>query len=87
MSKLVSSDGVEYSTTEYQYEYRKKLRAQVQVLILKNALEYEYRKIVQIRVRVGLLLQNLAKEQFLSCNSSKFVAKTQTNTLFQCLGC
>ena len=34
------SDGVEYSTSEY--KYRKKLR--VRVLILKNILEYKYRK-------------------------------------------
>ena len=33
------SDGVEYST--FEYEYRKKLR--VRLLILKNVLEYEYR--------------------------------------------
>ena len=37
-----SSDAVDYSTSEY--EYRKKLRVRVQVLILKNVLEYEYRK-------------------------------------------
>ena len=48
------------------------LNFQVRVLILKNVLEYEYRKNVRVRV----LLQKLAKEQFLSCNSSKFVAKT-----------
>ena len=35
----VGSDGVEYSISEY--EYRKKLRVRVQVLILKNVLEYE----------------------------------------------
>jgi len=36
------SDGVEYSTFEYKYEYRKKIR--VRVLLLKNVLEYENRK-------------------------------------------
>ena len=40
LALLMSSDGVEYSTSEY--EYRKKL--QVRVLILKNILEYEYCK-------------------------------------------
>ena len=44
----MSSDGVEYSTSEYGYEYRKKLR--VRVLILKNVLEYKYRKKVRVRV-------------------------------------
>ena len=43
---LDSTSGVEYSTSEY--EYRKKLR--VRVLILKNVLEYEYRKKVRVRV-------------------------------------
>ena len=43
---ILASDGVEYSTSEY--EYRKKLR--VRVLILKNVLEYEYRKKVRVRV-------------------------------------
>ena len=43
-----SSDGVEYSTSEY--EYCKKLRVRVRVLILKNVLEYEYRKKVRVRV-------------------------------------
>ena len=43
-----SSDGVEYSTSEY--EYRKKIRVRVQVLILKNVLEYQYRKKVRARV-------------------------------------
>ena len=47
---ILTSDGVEYSTSEY--EYRKKLR--VRVLILKNVLEYEYRKKVRVRVRVLL---------------------------------
>ena len=46
-SSLRSSDGVEYSTSEY--EYRKKLR--VLVLILKNVLEYEYHKKVRVRVQ------------------------------------
>ena len=45
---LGDSDGVEYSTSEY--EYCKKLRVRVQVLILKNVLEYEYRKKVRVRV-------------------------------------
>ena len=44
----ISSDGVEYSTSEY--EYRKKLRVRVRVLILKNVLEYKYRKKVRVRV-------------------------------------
>ena len=39
--KFNGSDGVEYSTSEY--ECRKKLRVRVGVLILKNVLEYEYR--------------------------------------------
>ena len=45
-SSASNSDGVEYSTSEY--EYRKKLR--VRVLILKNVLEYEYRKKIRVRV-------------------------------------
>ena len=65
----MTSDGVEYLTSEY--EYRKKLRVRVRVLILKNVLEYEYRK----KVRVRVLLQ-VKQTKFLSCNSSKFVAKT-----------
>ena len=32
------------------YEYLKKLRVRVQVLILKNVLKYEYRKKVRVRV-------------------------------------
>ena len=44
------SDGVEYSASEYEYEYRKKLRVWVRELILKNVLEYEYRKKVRVRV-------------------------------------
>jgi len=36
------SDGVEYSTFEFKYEYRKTFR--VRILFLKNVLEYEYRK-------------------------------------------
>ena len=40
------SDGVEYSTSEY--EYRNKLW--VRVLILKSVLEYEYHKKVRVRV-------------------------------------
>ena len=44
----LSSDGVEYSTSEY--EYRKKLRVRVRVLILKNVLENKYRKKVRVRV-------------------------------------
>ena len=67
--QITISDGVEYSTSEY--EYRKKLRVRVRVLILKNVLEYEYRK----KVRVRVLLQ-VKQTKFLSCNSSKFVAKT-----------
>ena len=43
---IMISDGVEYSTSEY--EYRKKLR--VQVLMWKNVLEYENRKKVRVRV-------------------------------------
>ena len=43
---MLGSDGVEYSTSEY--KYRKKLR--VRVLILKNVLEYEYSKKVRVRV-------------------------------------
>ena len=48
------SDGVEYSTSEY--EYRKKLR--VRVLILKNVLEYEYRKNVRVRVLLQVKQKN-----------------------------
>ena len=46
VEKQMNSDGVEYSTSEY--EYRKELR--VRVLILKNVLEYEYCKKVRVRV-------------------------------------
>ena len=44
----ITSDGVEYSTSEH--EYSKKLRVRVRALILKNILEYEYRKKVRVRV-------------------------------------
>ena len=44
--EILTSDGVTYSTSEY--EYRKTLRVRVQVLILKNVLKYEYRKKVGV---------------------------------------
>ena len=56
-------------------------RVRVRVLILKNVLEYEYRK----KVRVRVLLQ-VQQKKFLTCNSSKSVAKTYTNMFFQCVG-
>ena len=58
--------------------------------------KYKYTNIEKCsRARVGYrkkslstsTLTNLANEQFLSCNSSKFVAKTYTNTFFQCVRC
>ena len=54
---VVVSDGVKYSTSEY--EYHKKLR--VGVLILKNVIEHEYHKKVWVPMST---FASLAKEVF-----------------------
>ena len=66
------SDGVEYKTSEYKYRKKLLVRVRVQVLLLKNVLEYEYRK----KSSSPSTFTNLANEQFLSGNSSKFVEET-----------
>ena len=77
-SRFITSDGVEYST--FEYEYCKKLL--VQVLILKNVLEYEYHK----KVRVRVLLQ-VCKRSSLVVTVQNLSWKHKQMRFFLWVGC